>query len=59
MSHAGCSRVLEEVPSRRGEEFHDGRLLERRRVRNVDDDRRALKGFREPLAGESVDAGIW
>jgi hypothetical protein len=32
--------------------------LERRGVRHVDDDRRALEDLREPLAGECVDACV-
>src|SRR5262249_48754454 len=42
-----------------GEEVHDGLLLERRRVRDVDDDRGALKNVSQSLSGERVDAGVW
>ena len=34
-------------------------LLERRGVRRVDDDRRALKDLSQGLAGEGVDARVW
>src|SRR5258705_12843469 len=39
MPHTGCCRVLEKVTRGRREELHDGRVFERRRVRDVDDDR--------------------
>src|SRR6185295_2905329 len=59
MLHAGCCRVLEKVAGGRGEERHDGCVFERRRVRDVDDDRRALKNFSQSLAREGVDARVW
>ena len=58
MRHAGGCRVLEKVARGRGEELHDRRVLERRGVRDVDDDRRALEGFSQALAGEGVDARV-
>jgi hypothetical protein len=59
MLHTGCCSVLEKVTRGGGEELHDRRVLERRGVRDVDDDRRALKGFGHTLAGEGVDARVW
>ena len=59
MPHTGSCRVLEDVPRRRGEELHDGRVLEGRRIRDVDDDRRPLKDVGQAPRGERVDAGIW
>ena len=38
--HTGRAGGREQIAGRRGEELHDGRVLERRRVRDVDDDRR-------------------
>jgi hypothetical protein len=46
----------EQIPARRPEELHHGLVLERRRVRHVDDDLRARQRGREPLAGDRVDA---
>src|SRR5262245_66663208 len=59
MRHAGRCRVLENVPGGGREEVHDGLLLERRRVRDVDDDRCALEHVSQSLSGESVDSGVW
>jgi hypothetical protein len=49
--------VLEKVPRGGGEEVHYGLGLERWRIRDVDDDRGALKGLLQARAGETVDAG--
>src|SRR5262245_6808464 len=59
MLHTCCCRVLEKVRRRGGEEVHDGLLLERRRVRDVNDHRRSLKNLSQPFAGDGVDAGLW
>src|SRR5262245_42209958 len=58
MLHTCCGCVLEKVTCGAGEELHDGPLLERRRVRDVDEDRRALKSLRQTLACEGVDACV-
>src|SRR6187455_1914638 len=58
MLHTGCCRVREKVARGCGEELHDRRGFERRGVRHVDDDRRALEDLREPLTGECVDARV-
>src|SRR5690606_32235733 len=41
------------------EEFHDGPILKRRRIRHVDYGVSAFDGSRETLAGDGIDAGIW
>ena len=56
MSHAGGRFGGKEVAPRRLEELQDGLVLERRRVRHVDDDLSACKRFSQSLAGEGVDA---
>src|SRR5215475_12828800 len=59
MFYPRCCCVFEKVARRCGEELHDGLVLERRRVRHVDDDRRTLEGLGQSFAGERVDAGVW
>jgi hypothetical protein len=48
----------EDVTGRGLEELEDGGVLERRRVRHVDDHRGVLDHLREPLAGERVHPGV-
>src|SRR5262245_4481067 len=59
MTHTGRCRELEEIPRGRGEELHDGLLLERRRVRDVNDDRRASKDLGETIASQGIDPCVW
>src|SRR5262245_56983206 len=59
MPHTGCCGVLQKVTRGCGEELHDRRVLERWGVRDVDDDRRALKDLSQSLAGQRVDTRVW
>src|SRR5262249_37160762 len=59
MPYTGCCPGLENVPRRDGEKVHDGLLLERGRVRDVNDDRRAVQHVNQSLSGEGVDPGVW
>ena len=51
----GCFRS-EEVSPRRFEEFQDGLVLPRGRIRHIDDNLRARKRLRQSFAGDGVDA---
>ena len=57
MRNAGGPFRGKKVAARGLEEFQDGAVLERRRVRHVDDHLRASKRFSQSLAGDGVDAG--
>src|SRR5262249_609190 len=57
MSHACGLFVSEQVSSRRFEELHHRRVIERWGIRHVDDHRRATHDFGESLAGERVNTG--
>src|SRR4029450_10115884 len=58
MLYTGCCRVLEKVTRGCGEELHDRRVFHRWGVRDVADDRRALKSVGQSCAGERVDACV-
>ena len=47
--------AVEEITSRCLEEFQNGLVLERRRVRHIYDDLRSFQHCRQPLAGNRVD----
>ena len=56
MLDAGSGFGGEQIAARRLEELQHRLVLERRRVRQVDDDLRARQRFGQPLAGDGVDA---
>jgi len=58
MFHARGGLRGKEVTSRRLEKFQNRLILERRRVRYIDNDLRARERFRQPLASDGVDAGV-
>src|SRR5437016_1786441 len=58
MADAGCGFGVEEIAGRRAEELHHRRFLERRGVRDVDDDGGAVEDLGQSLARERVDAGV-
>ena len=58
MPDAGRGLRVEDVAGRGLEELQHGLVLERRRVRHVDDDRGAGERVGESFAGEGVDAGL-
>ena len=56
MRHAGGGLRGQQVAPGRLEEFQGGLVLERGRVREVDDNPGTRKCFGQPLAGDGVDA---
>ena len=58
MADAGGCFGVEEVAGRRFEELEHCRVLERRGVRHVDDDRSACEGVGESLTGQSCSTPV-
>ena len=58
MSHPRFGFGSEEVASRRLEERKDRRVLERRRVRYIDDDGGAFQSARQALPGDRVSSPV-
>jgi hypothetical protein len=56
MSHAGGHLCRQEVPTRRLEEPERFGVLERRRVRHVDDNLDTFQCLGQPLPSDGVDA---
>ena len=56
MAHASGGFGGKQIAARRLEELHDGRIFERGRVRQVDNDLSPGQRFRQPLACQRVDA---
>jgi hypothetical protein len=56
--HAGGCLRGKEIAAGRLEELEGRLVLERRRVRQVDDDPSALKRLGQSFAGDGVDAGV-
>ena len=53
--NARCDLRREKVTARCLQELQDRPVLERGRIRHVDDNLSALEGFSQPLAGDGVD----
>ena len=56
MAHASSGFGGKQIATRRLEELHDGRVFERGRVREIDDDLSPGQRFRQPFARQRVDA---
>ena len=56
--HSGGEFGVQEVPGRGLEEIEHRVVVRNRRVRDVDDDLRAIKRVGQTLSGQRIDAGV-